>query len=539
MDAPHREPIPPDLEIRTEAPDPIDSDDSDLGRPLSTPPAKTPVPPNRLVVLGDSLSQGFKSGAIHETNLAWPALVAGQMGWAAFRCPDFPGPAICPGQPLNIEALIRAMEARASRLPLSFGREMVTLTEVLVQIKEYWEHGPGSENPSNSEPNHNLATWGWDLGDASKKSLAWCQTQVDSGWLGGLRGLKSPIVAHSQERSAARTLWNDKLKPEDTNQVSAAKWLGDQGEGDQPGIETLVVELGANNALGSIISLEVHWSGDGFDDIGEKARRGYNVWQPKHFKQELDELVPLIAEIKAKHVVWCTVPHVTIAPLARGIGDKPSYSRYFSRYTHYWIPDSEFDATFSPCLTGQEARAIDSAIDAYNDQIKAVVIAARSDRPQRDWLLFDMCGLLDRLAYRRYLASPDSRPAWWTKGLGPYELPEPLRMLTPRPDTRYLDGDQWGRTQGGLIALDGVHPTTIGYGVAAYEVMRVMQKAGVDFDGKDVNDPTFVESYWRSVLPADTLIDREPLSLAEDVELVKILNEQFDLIRHLVRQAPV
>ena len=35
---------------------------------------------------------------------------------------------------------------------------------------------------------------------------------------------------------------------------------------------------------------------------------------------------------------------------------------------------------------------------------------------------------------------------------------------------RYFSSDHLGRYAGGLVALDGVHPTTIGYGLVAHEI---------------------------------------------------------------------
>ena len=91
-----------------------------------------------------------------------------------------------------------------------------------------------------------------------------------------------------------------------------------------------------------------------------------------------------------------------------------------------------------------------------------------------------MGALLDRLATRRYIESPWARPPWWT----PYELPEQLRDSIRCP-TPASSGPGGGRTDGGLFSLDGVHPTTIAYGVLAQEVMKVMELAGVAFLGRD------------------------------------------------------
>jgi hypothetical protein len=90
-------------------------------------------------------------------------------------------------------------------------------------------------------------------------------------------------------------------------------------------------------------------------------------------------------------------------PIARGVGGKVSpRSRYFPYYTRPWISDADFDPDRDPHLTEDEARAIDSAIDAYNQTIIDSVASARAEG--LDWYLFDMGGLLDRLATRRYTA---------------------------------------------------------------------------------------------------------------------------------------
>jgi|GEM_PF-3882415 len=65
-------------------------------------------------------------------------------------------------------------------------------------------------------------------------------------------------------------------------------------------------------------------------------------------------------------------------------------------------------STSNACLTATEARAIDSAIDQYDQAIADVVKAAPSDG--LDWYLLDLAALLDRLAHRRYLEDAAARP---------------------------------------------------------------------------------------------------------------------------------
>ena len=134
--------------------------------------------------------------------------------------------------------------------------------------------------------------------------------------------------------------------------------------------------------------------------------------------------------------------------------------------------------------------------------------------------MFDLGGFLDRLASRRYIESPWARPTWWT----PYELPPALRDLDPVPNTRFFRSGPDGRTDGGLFSLDGVHPTTIAYGLVAQEVINVMEPAGVQFDDRS-GDPRGgpVEVDFDRLVAADTLISHPPaidLSHAEPDRMV-------------------
>jgi len=245
---------------------------------------------------------------------------------------------------------------------------------------------------------------------------------------------------------------------------------------------------------------------------------------------ELKELVTQVKTIKARHVIFGTVPHVTIAPIARGVGTKVrTGSRYFAHYTRPWIDDANFNSREDPNITENQARAIDNAIDQYNDAIVAEVLAARQSG--LDWLLMDVAGLLDRLASRRYLLDPQARPDWWT----PYELPPELAALTPKPNSMFFGSGPNGRTQGGLFSLDGIHPTTIAYGIVAQEFIRVMQQAGVKFffgDGKTQRTNAIQVDFSR-LLKLDSLISSPPTSLSSDLRLIGWLDQVADIFGRL------
>ncbi|MGE5763624.1 MAG: hypothetical protein ACM3ZF_07055 [Mycobacterium leprae] len=203
-------------------------------------------------------------------------------------------------------------------------------------------------------------------------------------------------------------------------------------------------------------------------------------------------------------------------------------SRYFPYYTRPWISDRDFDPRRDPHITAQQARAIDSAIDQYNDGIVGVVRAARLEGI--DWYVLDVAGMLDRLPQRRYIDDPLARPPWSQ----PYPLPPELAALTPVPDSRFLTADgRGGRATGSLFSLDGVHPTTVGYGILAQELIRVMRCAGVEFrfpDGSTPRpDPVTVD--FDRLLRRDTLDTRPPQNLTSGLRLLRRGDEALDLAR--------
>ncbi|MGZ4637999.1 MAG: hypothetical protein ACXV2J_02950 [Actinomycetes bacterium] len=488
-------------------------------------------PPNRLVVIGDSLSHGFQSGAVFHTDLSYGAIIAYELGWLdEFRYPRYPGKG---GLPLNIELLLRDLESHLGpkvsvwEVPMA----LFLARQFMDEVEDYWERGPGQLAPAISAYNHALAVYGWDLRDALSKTAASCEAAIKAP----NDDVLSQIVENNSERAALRVYPHWSAATKKMTLFQAAAELGQQNDASTDcGIETLVVFLGSNNALRTVTELRVVWSGPDYADLRKKG--AYTVWQPEHFTAELGQVVEAVQAIGARHVIWCTVPHVTIAPIARGVGGKMAPgSRYFPYYTRPWVDDADFSAAQDKHITGAEARAVDAAIDMYNDAIQQVVEQARSGAygTARDWYLLDIAGLLDRLAARRYINDPNARPAWWT----PYPLPPALAALDPLPDSRFLTGDgEGGRATGGLFSLDGVHPTTVGYGVVAQEIVTIMRRAGVEFrhvNGQPRSDPVLVD-FDRLVL-RDTLIRTPPQNLKPGLDLLGWADETLDWVSRTLR----
>jgi hypothetical protein len=514
--------IPAELEINTAPRPPVT--DPTLGIDVPAPGGSESL--HRLVTIGDSLTHGFMSAAIYRTDISWPAIVAYELGLTAnsFRFPTYENASGPGGLPLDLERLARAFERRYGP-KLDFWEIVgagLWSQGYLDDIEDYWERGPGSAPPAHGEPFHNMAVYGWDPLDAALLNATIVSRRIGAPKDDPL----AQIVQDNGERAALVVLQRTRASGHARTVLDAAASMA-----RTDGVETLVVMLGSNNALGSVVSLQVCWTDADYPTRTPRTRltdKGkYTVWRPEAFDADWALLVRRLRRVKAEHVILATVPAVTIAPIARGVGGKSRPgSRYFPHYTRPWITDEDFDPGRDPHITGEQARAVDSAIDAYNATIVDTVARAREEG--LDWYLFDLAGLLDRLASRRYLESPWARPSWWS----PYELPPELQSLEPVPNTRFFRSGPQGRTDGGLFSLDGVHPTTIGYGLVAQEVIRVMQAAGVVFHGRDGSPrPGTVTVDWDRVLAADTLISHPPASVSSTLSLLGWLDQHLDWVR--------
>ncbi|BAU10663.1 hypothetical protein LEP3755_11490 [Leptolyngbya sp. NIES-3755] len=509
---------PPDVVIQAEPRQP--ESDPTLGIPVQVDRQSTPK--HRLVAIGDSLTHGFQSGAIFQTNLSYAAMIAHELGWKDFRYPTYKSPS--DGLPLNLESLSRSLEQQ-------FGNQLkwweipfalLNVRSFLDQSEDYWERGAGSQFSNKGEINHNLAVYGWDLRNTLSRNADICLEILQNN--PPKDNFIKQVVDHHNERAAIRVL--DTAR--DTNQKALTPLQAAQALSDEE-IETLIVFIGANNALGSILTFNVKWSDVGYDDMDINDQ--YTVWRPIHFQAELNLIVEQVKQIRARHVIWCTVPHVTIAPFARGVGEKvTSQSRYFPYYTQFWIKDKPFDPSKHPHLTANEARAIDSAIDQYNDSIANAV---REGRKQgRDWYLFEMVGLLDRLAARRFFNQPQVQPEWWTY----YELPPALQALDPVPDSRFFQSNAQGRIEGGLFSLDGIHATTIGYGIIAQELIKVMELAGVEFyDAQGQKRSGEVQINFDRLIALDTLISRPPRLVQDLINTIGWFDSTFSVMNNVLR----
>jgi hypothetical protein len=329
------------------------------------------------------------------------------------------------------------------------------------------------------------------------------------GW--DVRAAISFTEARASARIAAHPPHDDLLgaKPDNDNDIAAASVLAPFGDaaaqldaaashGRDGGIGTLVVALGANNALGSVAGKRIAWTQSDYMDLDDKER--YTVWNPAHLAAEYADLVRGILPIPARRLVLATVPRETIAPIAFGVNpDNPGHKwregfRYFPYYTDPWIAEADFRPDKHRHITHQHARAIDSAIDQFNDVILDHVRRARAAGRDRCWT----CAA-SSTAWPT-AGSPPTPPRRHPISGSPTRSANRSRTLTPR----FFRSDKTGRLQGGLFGLDAVHPTIVGYGLIAHAVLDLPAGTGVP-----VTAINFVD-----LLKKDTLNARPPALFA-------------------------
>ena len=479
----------------------------------------------RLFTIGASVSQGFMSAAAARTDLSYSTLIARKMGLVPGQNYLYPtwekG-----GHPVNLERLLRKL----NRLygsdifgPVEWPLAAITIANFLDDVEDYYERGAGDEHtpyPGNVGYFHNVAVRGFDVADAWLVTPELCHQQIAlDNARGGARDNTFATPNASFYRTALHVL--NPSRDNKYDEFSALQWLEEHatnktGEG---GVENLILWLGSNNALGTILDLEIVETPNDPAlspvDMLQPERVKFNLWHPNDFAKEYEQLLDRVDAIMQQNVDknWKvfigTVPAVTIAPLAKGVGEHlnmpdpfghlGSEARYYKYYT-YFIFEEEFARTSDVKLTRQQAYYIDTVISEYNRIIDKLVQAKntrhkKSGGPQR-YFIVDIGRTLLELAYKRNNEHPT------------YQFPPYFNRINPKPNTKYYHATPKGKIeQGGIFSLDGVHPSAIGHGLLAHEFANAMSAAGV-------NLPQPLD--WPAIFTSDSLWQR-PIRLMREI----------------------
>ncbi len=453
---------------------------------------------HKLVVVGDSLSQGFNNGGIYRTDVNFPSFL--------HRCfdpePDFEQPSFTAqaGIPLNLEVLVRGLSEE-------FGDEITWMeylpatrytVKTLRRIKKYWEGGIKDLAVDRDTPYHNQSIWGFNISDSWKVNEENSRHHIETN---PERFTVFDMLPEHAKFTTARLVLNPSLKSnyQTYSQFDNARILSEGG-----GIENLIVCLGHNNMIAAITDLKLIWSEEENLEVFP-GKRKHTVYRPEHFEQQYRKMAEKVSKLDVQRVFVPTLPYVTIPPVCRGVNSDLSSKRlgYFDYYTRFWIWDEDFDPDKHPYITKDEAIQLDLTMDEYNDIIKKVA-------NEYGWNVVPIAKNVAGMARRR-LGGELVRD--FPKGLADaLKNQESTSHLVDengdvKLSTDYIRLDKNRKLyKGGIFSLDGLHPTTIGYGLMANVYLKTMAKAGVKFQ-RSID--------WEEVVTEDSLVSDPPKLLAE------------------------
>jgi hypothetical protein len=496
----------------------------------------------RFAVLGDSLAQGFLGGAVSDTLWSFPAILARSLGLrvgtdarADFRVPGIPGD----GLPINLASGLNTV-FRATGEPIGFlewpAVALPSLLKYLRRTERFYERGTGAKPLPFNGVFHNLGMYGLKTRESHELTADRCNAIVREQ---EERFHLFPFPSAHRQR-AARMVLNPAGTADRGNftQLGNLDLLvrGSRALGIEPEpLDALIVWLGSNDCLQTVVQVELRdmpATGEAADPNGQP----YNLTSKEHFERDFEEVARQISatlEGRRTRVYVGNVPDITIPPIAKGLGHWDPGEGLFEHYGRFFFGDRV--PWLGKALSRDEARLIQQRIKGYNDYIERVC-------NQRGWTLVDTAGVLSLLAVRRNapadVACQDVRSARRDPELRASlsEVAEAqfkkycerigvkhhaLQNLKPLPSVLMLDSDASGnRIQGGLVSLDGVHPSTIGYGIAAEGFLNKMQ---ADFPALG-----HARVPWREVIAADALLPTPPRIWDDVRSLLASLPVPFD-----------
>jgi hypothetical protein len=461
--------------------------------------------------------------AAARTDLSYSTLLALKLGLTLRQDYNFPDWGLG-GLPVNLEEIMRTLQKRygSDIQGLEWLTVLQTINGVVDLAEDYYERGPGAaDKPYLPATNffHNIAVSGFDVADSWLITPKVCREEIA---LNQRRGMADNFLTGpgaSFYRTALKVL-NPSLKKK-YDDFSQIDWL--KYHAREEGVENLLLWLGANNALGTVICLDIRQTPNnparrphGLSHLERAKVRGWNLWHPDDFRAEYAELLRRVDQAMAQNqaagwrVFIGNVPLVTIAPLAKGVGDTTSIEGrgiYYKYYTYFPFEEL-FAVQTGKHLTMQQALHIDDCIRAYNQIIRELAAEHNQAHGAERYYVVDIAKALDEIAYKRNNSQP------------PYKFPSYFDFIHPMVNTKYYHADQDGRLkQGGIFTLDGVHPSAIGHGLLAYEFLKVMKSAGVVADD---------ELNWQVIFANDRLY-------TEPIRLMHEFYGHDQLARHVIR----
>ncbi len=458
----------------------------------------------RLVALGDSMTQGVNSGAVWKTQWSYPALVARALGESVgfgagfdFSVPNYG----MGGLPLNIERMLHDLEFQLGGPGLDLIDWVLAakpaLEQWLEERDEYYEHGYGARARSYPGPYNLLACFSFTVADLFGINGSYCDDIIRQRRWDERTDIVEKLPSSAVYR-AARMVLNPGARFE-FNELTLVDWLGVIEERQGP-IENLILNIGLNNAAGTITSLEIVETGP--EPPKTALHEEFSLWHPRAFEASYRELAERITSLTSARVFAATLPYVTVAPLLRGAGPRAygPHGGHHEYYVHFYLREENPPKDSFDHLSVEDVLYIERHIDAYNEAIRSIA-------KEKGWRVVELAGLINGLSGRGDY-TPD---AYLRNFLDDDD--HPLLELSPPPRMELFRVDESGnRIAGGLVSLDCFHATTCGLGLMAELFVRAFREAGVEFrtsDGRKLN-PESVRLPWERIIAVDHLINNPP-----------------------------
>lgn len=496
----------------------------------------------RLFTIGDSVSQGFMSGAAAQGELCYSNLIARAIEDPDYRFTEFSEKGLF----VPLERIMYALEEKfGSNINLAeWPLAIAKIQSILDESEDYYERGGGSLHAryQGKLPLNNVSSYGLMVADAHQLTpkICWEAIESDQHFLGiGSDGFMS-IANKGLYRSALHVL-NPDRDWENYGEHSQLDWLQEHVR-REGGVENVIFSLGGNNALGTILGLSIRQSPGDPDRLAgmghkDRAREGWTLWHPDDFRADYKACIDRVDKIlqsnanSAWKVFVTTIPALTIAPLAKGVGPATLIRRptgksfYYYKYYTYFPFEEEYAQEGGRHLTLDEALHIDDVIEEYNRVILSSVKEKNEAYESERYFIVDFAEMLSQLAVKRNGGNPT------------YQWPDAFRYRYPRVNTRFYHADAQGvLKQGGLVGLDGVHPTAIGQGLLAHELLKVMRAAKVR-KGDGASDQKIVSPSdldWEFLFSKDLLYSR-PISMMREIYQHAELTEWFISVLECLR----
>ena len=406
------------------------------------------MPQPAMMAIGDSLFNGVRSLTINQQLAHWsaPAQVARALG-IAFILPDYPRNVV-----INFEQWLREFP------------NLIGVADDVGNNVGFWDTFPKSALPQFD----NIAIASATYADMSCRTWKTADDEIASlhGTLGDNFGKLGANIAELFFAFNTRFL----LNPGADRALAAKSSLQIVAERKPP---RLLVSIGANNGL-----WEMGFAAEASGGIG-------GVSGPFN-KDDLKDLETFVAGLKAlppnvKHIYMNALPMPGAVADMMPVPDvsdtsKPGAGKYYATY------ENRFGFNYAT-LTGAQVAANDATVRAINERVATL---AASD-PRIHVVPIDQAFM----AYD-YKSNPDAKTVTARGKILSNLMLEGPELLFP---------DFW---RGGLMGLDGMHPTIVGYAIMAQEILKSIEI----HEGIAASVPPSVDLAYQ----VDTLLQKVPFS---------------------------